>query len=373
MLNLLRLGAYQLLQTRIPTHAAVATTVDLAKATGNARASGFVNAMLRKVAARDFDGWCDLIGADASRARPAGDPVQPPGLDRRRRSPPRLPRRTELRRRRWPPTTPGRRPTWSPGPAGSSGPSWPTEAGGDAGPYSPYAVRLTTAASRARWPRSGEHKAGVQDEGSQLCALALARIGRLNRAGRTLAGPVRRPRWQGRAAGRAGRRPGRRADRQRAAPAPGRTGRAGPPRAGRSRSSSAMPAQLGRRARLRPGPAGRAVHRAGRAAPPARGALAPRTRPTWPTWSGCRPTCWTPRCRLVRPGGVVGYVTCSPHLAETDQPDRAAAGRRHAELELLDARPAFAGRARLDDADRPAVAAPARHRRDVLRRAAPPD
>ena len=39
--------------------------------------------------------------------------------------------------------------------------------------------------------------------------------------------------------------------------------------------------------------------------------------------------------RLVRPGGVVGYVTCSPHLAETL---RVVAGH-----ELLDARPAFAG------------------------------
>ena len=41
--DLLRLGAYQALRTRIPAHAAVATTVDLARATGNARASGFVS------------------------------------------------------------------------------------------------------------------------------------------------------------------------------------------------------------------------------------------------------------------------------------------------------------------------------------------
>ncbi len=37
--------------------------------------------------------------------------------------------------------------------------------------------------------------------------------------------------------------------------------------------------------------------------------------------------------RLVRPGGVVGYVTCSPHLAET-----AAIVAGH---EVLDARPYF--------------------------------
>src|SRR6185437_11226100 len=46
--------------------------------------------------------------------------------------------------------------------------------------------------------------------------------------------------------------------------------------------------------------------------------------------------------RLTRPGGVIGYVTCSPHLAETHrQVEQALA--RHPELELLDARPAFAG------------------------------
>ena len=39
--------------------------------------------------------------------------------------------------------------------------------------------------------------------------------------------------------------------------------------------------------------------------------------------------------RLVRPGGVVGYVTCSPHLAETAD---VVAGR-----ELVDARGAFPG------------------------------
>jgi 16S rRNA (cytosine967-C5)-methyltransferase len=39
--------------------------------------------------------------------------------------------------------------------------------------------------------------------------------------------------------------------------------------------------------------------------------------------------------RLVRPGGVVAYVTCSPHLAETRE---VVAGR-----DLIDARPAFVG------------------------------
>ena len=70
--------------------------------------------------------------------------------------------------------------------------------------------------------------------------------------------------------------------------------------------------------------------------------------------------------RLTRPGGVVLYATCSPHLAETVGVV-ADALRRHP-VTALDTRPLF------DPVDgsrrrsvRAAVAAPARHRRDVRR------
>lgn len=54
--QVLRLGAYQLRHTRIPDHAAVAESVDLARAVGAKGAAGFVNAVLRAVArARDED------------------------------------------------------------------------------------------------------------------------------------------------------------------------------------------------------------------------------------------------------------------------------------------------------------------------------
>ena len=43
MLDALRLGAYQLLRTRVPPHAAVVTTVELVRADAG-RARGFVNA-----------------------------------------------------------------------------------------------------------------------------------------------------------------------------------------------------------------------------------------------------------------------------------------------------------------------------------------
>ena len=56
VLDLLRLGCHQLLSMRVPTHAAVAATVDLAAATVGERVTGLVNAVLRKVAARACDG-----------------------------------------------------------------------------------------------------------------------------------------------------------------------------------------------------------------------------------------------------------------------------------------------------------------------------
>ena len=52
--DVLRLGAYQLTALdRVPAHAAVSTSVALARETAGAKASGFVNAVLRKVAAAE--------------------------------------------------------------------------------------------------------------------------------------------------------------------------------------------------------------------------------------------------------------------------------------------------------------------------------
>lgn len=50
VLDLLRLGAYQILDMRVPDHAAVAATVDLARAATSAGPAGLVNAVLRAVA-----------------------------------------------------------------------------------------------------------------------------------------------------------------------------------------------------------------------------------------------------------------------------------------------------------------------------------
>jgi 16S rRNA (cytosine967-C5)-methyltransferase len=62
--EVLRLGVHQLLATRIAAHAAVATSVDLAKDLAGARSAGFVNAVLRRVSTRDLDAWMAVVAPD---------------------------------------------------------------------------------------------------------------------------------------------------------------------------------------------------------------------------------------------------------------------------------------------------------------------
>lgn len=57
----LRLGAHQLLGTRVPPHAAVSTTVELTRQRIGRGPAGLVNAVLRKVGRRDLDGWADEL------------------------------------------------------------------------------------------------------------------------------------------------------------------------------------------------------------------------------------------------------------------------------------------------------------------------
>src|ERR1700761_3398795 len=66
VLDILRLGTHQLLNTRIGAHAAVATSVDLAKSVVGPRVSGYVNAVLRRVAMRDLPAWLDIVAPDAT-------------------------------------------------------------------------------------------------------------------------------------------------------------------------------------------------------------------------------------------------------------------------------------------------------------------
>jgi 16S rRNA (cytosine967-C5)-methyltransferase len=69
VVDILRLGTHQLLNTRVGAHAAVATSVDLAKAVIGPRVSGYVNAVLRRVATRDLAAWLDIVAPDQATDR----------------------------------------------------------------------------------------------------------------------------------------------------------------------------------------------------------------------------------------------------------------------------------------------------------------
>jgi len=163
----LRLGAYQVLRTRVPPHAAVSATVDLAPR----RAAGFVNAVLRRVARQDWAAWvaavapADPIGALAVRyAHPewvvaafrdalGGDLAETEAALAADDDRP----QTHLV------TRPGR----------LDRDELAVLAGGEPGPWSPYAVRLRGGGDPGALAAVRDGRAGVQDEGSQLCALAL--------------------------------------------------------------------------------------------------------------------------------------------------------------------------------------------------------
>lgn len=70
LLDLLRLGTYQLLRTRVDAHAAVSTTVEQAAIEFGSARAGFVNGVLRRIAGRDERSWVQELAPD-----PARDPI----------------------------------------------------------------------------------------------------------------------------------------------------------------------------------------------------------------------------------------------------------------------------------------------------------
>lgn len=174
LLDALRLGTYQLLRTRIPMHAAVSATVDLVRARAGSRASGFVNAVLRKVAANTEDDWVARLAPERE-----SDPI---GHLAFATAHPRWIAQAfatalgdtsdelaaALR-------ADDERPTLhlAARPGEISAEELAAITGGDVAPYSPYGVHLDGGDPGELEPIH-EHLAAVQDEGSQLCALALA-------------------------------------------------------------------------------------------------------------------------------------------------------------------------------------------------------
>jgi 16S rRNA (cytosine967-C5)-methyltransferase len=60
VLNSLRLGCHQLLKMRIPAHAAINETVNLIRAVVGEKAVGFANGVLRRVSEKSLEQWIDI-------------------------------------------------------------------------------------------------------------------------------------------------------------------------------------------------------------------------------------------------------------------------------------------------------------------------
>jgi len=351
--DVLRLGAHQLLATRVGSHAAVATSVDLAKDVCGPRPSGFVNAVLRRVATRDLDSWIQIVAPDRS-----GDPS---GYLAVRYSYPRWivdafrdalgPDAAEIDDAL---AAGNARPqvvlALSPG---ADGPL----PDGERTRWSPYGFRLAGGDPSPLVASGSGFQAAVQDEASQLAALALTRTGGSGQDKLWLdlcAGPGGKARLLGALAAERGARlvaadlhPHRA---RRVLDALNRAG--GENSAGRR--NHAVIAADGRQA---PWPA--ATFDRVLADVPCSGLGSLRRRPD-ARWrkapgdvaelAGLQRELLGTALDSVRPGGVVAYVTCSPHLAETRDVVIAVARARD-DVTILDAPAVLAEVPRLRQAD----------------------
>ncbi len=180
VLDCLRLGVHQLVSMRVPPHAAVSATVALARSEIGSGPAGFVNAVLRRVGERDLAAWREQVcaGLDATAALAIAEShpawivralreslvlhgrelsAQADGSDELRAllaADNVAPRVTLLAR------------------PGLADVSELVAAGAEAGRWSPYAAVLG-GGDPAGVAAVAERRARVQDEGSQLVALAL--------------------------------------------------------------------------------------------------------------------------------------------------------------------------------------------------------
>ncbi|PFG43243.1 16S rRNA (cytosine967-C5)-methyltransferase [Isoptericola jiangsuensis] len=346
VLDVLRLGAHQLLGMRVPAHAAVSETVGLARDRVGAGPAQMVNAVLRKVGRTTLAEWLDRLRDDApdqvtalatvgshpvwitralrealhGNGRDAGEVADLLEADNT------APRVTLVAR---------------PGLVDPAALADGSDARLEAGRLAPSARVLASGADPAALPAVADGRGGVQDEGSQLVTLALAAV--------PLDGPDAR--WLDLCAG-----PG------------GKAALLGALAAQRDATLVANEVQP-HRARL--------VRRGVRALPdgvvdvrtgdgravgddepglydrvlvdaPCTGLGALRRRPEsrWRrtpadlgTLTGLQAELLASALDAVRPGGVVAYVTCSPHLAETRHVVDDVLRRRD-DVERLDARAA---------------------------------
>lgn len=174
LLDALRLGSYQLLRTRVPPHAAVGATVDLVRAGRGSGAAGFVNAVLRRVGKQDESAWITQLAP--------GRDVDPIGHLALVHSHPRWIAEaladalggdhdelaTALAANDIRPLV-----HLAARPGEISADELAAATGGQPAPYSPYGVHLTDGGDPGDLAALHDHLAQVQDEGSQLVTLAL--------------------------------------------------------------------------------------------------------------------------------------------------------------------------------------------------------
>ncbi|GAA4589488.1 transcription antitermination factor NusB [Actinoplanes octamycinicus] len=336
----LRLGAYQLLYTRVPSHAAVNQTVDLVRSVAPG-AAGFANAVMRTISETSLDDWLAKLAPSHDE-----DPVG--NLAVHHHHPEWIVRsfaealggdledtaRLLIEDNQAPVVhlcaRPGR----------ADAVELADEVNGVPGAFSPYAVYLNGGAPR-ELAAIREGRAHVQDEGSQLVAAAL------------LAAPLegRDTRWLDLCAG-----PG------------GKTGLIGAIAAGRGaevtavevaehrarlveQATEGMPVTVlpmdGRSVGRDPDLPEEAFDRVLVDAPcTGLGSLRRRPESRWrrqpadlPPLTKLQRELLVAALRAVRPGGVVAYVTCSPHMVETQVTVSEGARRSGVEVDFVDARP----------------------------------
>ncbi len=357
LLDVLRLGAHQLLGMRVPAHAAADQTVALARSVAGAGAAGFVNAVLRRVGEQPLGQWLDQVApADGGlpalavrhshpewvlralraallghgRATPENADAQLEALLRVDNEPPRV----SLVAR----------------PGLATVADLAAQAPVDPSATSPIGALLRSG-DPGRLAAVRDGRAAVQDEGSQLVALALAAV---DVGGRTPA------RWLDLCAGPGGK-AGVLGGLAVAAGADLVAVEVSPHRADLVRSTlsalTAYAATSGRVIQVRTAD-GREVGETEPAAysrvlvdAPCTGLGALRRRPEarWrrspqdlATLGPLQRSLLASALDAVAPGGVVGYATCSPHPAETRFVVEDVLKRR-TDVDVVDARPHVRG------------------------------
>lgn len=173
VLAIVRLGTHQLVGMSLPPHAAVSETVELVRARRLGRAAGFVNAVMRRVSERSRDAWIAAVAPGKTRASRAVANSHPEWivaeLERSLASRGRAGEIDLLLRAHNSPA----KVTLVARPGLIERDALVSASGGTPTGLSPYGVVLESG-SPARIDAIADARAGVQDEGSQIVAAAVA-------------------------------------------------------------------------------------------------------------------------------------------------------------------------------------------------------